>query len=179
MNAIAQAISMASVLMLKTPTRSDIHNLVQGFTSGLIAEESLTSFPLCHAQVLTMVPIIKKAEVDAKAGNMADVIADLTQAAALAPQVISVCQGMQTDIARLGQWFSIFTNPDVASIIEGNLAKSPLKVAKDVADAKNSISADNYNKAGVDMADLSVLALGPIPSASEWEFSPSAWMFQY
>ena len=80
---------------------------------------------------------------------------------------------MQTDIARIEKWAKIFESPAaLLAALTKNVPANVSTIEQDVLKAKNDFATNEYYYAGEDIADILVLAIGPVPVNAT---SPSLW----
>ena len=72
---------------------------------------------------------------------------------------------MQGDIDRIEKWAQIFTDPTrLVETLAVNILTNFSKIMKDITSETDDFNAQNYYKAGSDIADIMVLSLGAVPA---------------
>lgn len=82
------------------------------------------------------------------------------------PQDFTNCSsGLQDDLSRIGDWATIFIEPvQLAEDISHNIITNPIKADRDLKRAEKDWNKPDYYSFGEDVADILVLAVGPVPA---------------
>jgi len=79
------------------------------------------------------------------------------------PGIIDVCTHTSEDFAALGKWIDQFDSKATAkAIVTKNFKDNQVKIMKDLGQASGQFHAKGYFKAGTDLGDALVKALGPV-----------------
>ena len=75
---------------------------------------------------------------------------------------------MQSDIDRIEVWAQIFNDPTkLITTLLTNIIKNFASITGDVTKASTDIAAADYYDTGVDVSDIMIQALGPVPEGPE------------
>ena len=84
------------------------------------------------------------------------------------PTDLGECKSMQDDIDRIEKWAEIFKNPtELIKVLTANIIQNIPTIEQDVMKTMTDISSNEMFYAGEDVADIMVLALGPVPEMPE------------
>uniref|UniRef100_A0A7S3J1B5 Uncharacterized protein n=1 Tax=Strombidium inclinatum TaxID=197538 RepID=A0A7S3J1B5_9SPIT len=103
-------------------------------------------------------------------GDISDIIDGIKligQALVTLPEDMVDCQYTDDDLRRLSEWAQIFTDPKkLSEVVAKNMVLHGKKIHEDMNAIPEDMGAGDYYKAGEDVADLVVLALGKVPDNS-------------
>ena len=89
---------------------------------------------------------------------------------------LSNCQGMEADVARVEKWAEIFANPTVlAPTLVKNVLKNYKVIESDISDLSTEIAADDFYKVGIEIADVMVKSVGPVPATQPEDLVITQW----
>ena len=101
------------------------------------------------------------------AGHTKDAITEVKALVAALPAVIDTCKQITDDEAALAKWATQFaTLPAAEKILEKNFLANHKAIMADLDSAETDFSAKTYFKAGQDVADMVVKAMGPVVPAA-------------
>lgn len=81
------------------------------------------------------------------------------------PADVQQCKSITSHIDEIKQWAQIFKHPkDLLALMIPNVISHEPQVLTDVQDISTQWSEANYEKVGQDVADILVMAIGPIPT---------------
>jgi len=79
------------------------------------------------------------------------------------PQSLSTCEGMDSDIAAIESWATIFTDPaKLSKTLAKHYAFHKAEIQTDITTLETDWDAQSYFQAGDDLAALMTVAVGPI-----------------
>merc|ERR1712167_290021 len=150
----------------------DVAELIAGVIEGMIGKNDLPEIQKCLTDSAGLEKEIAEAIADFEKGDVGDIIAGIQIMVGVVqefPQDLQDCEGIQGDIARIEKWAKIFTNPQqlVETLIQ-NTIKNHSAVMADVGKIQSDASSGNWMSCGMDIGDLLVLELGPVPSAKSF-----------
>ena len=83
------------------------------------------------------------------------------------PAALKTCENMDENIAVIEDWASIFEKPKkLAESLVAHYMMHRMKIQDDIKTLETDWDSQDYFKAGKDLADISVLALGPIQTSN-------------
>eukprot|EP00354_Favella_ehrenbergii_P003814 CAMPEP_0170455760 /NCGR_PEP_ID=MMETSP0123-20130129/3613_1 /TAXON_ID=182087 /ORGANISM="Favella ehrenbergii, Strain Fehren 1" /LENGTH=479 /DNA_ID=CAMNT_0010718997 /DNA_START=15 /DNA_END=1454 /DNA_ORIENTATION=+ len=146
-------------------------DFVAGFIFGMTGDNHLTEIEACYAGGALMTAEIETGIADIKKGGVDNDIQAAMQfglAILQIPQALSTCKNMDEDIAAIESWAQIFTNPtQLAATVSKHYLFHKAEIKADISTLESDWDSDLFYKAGNDLADLMVLAIGPIESTVE------------
>merc|ERR1712127_167054 len=171
-------ISILNMLSLKTAAAAavvttfnikQVEDFVNGLLTGLVQDDSLDKVKACLTDAKSVETDMSAAIADFKKGDVADIIAGITQIGHLLSTVdadISDCKGMQDDAARIKKWSAIFSNPSqLAQTVLANALANMTGLKADIAQIPTDVSKDDFKDLGLDIADIMTKTLGPVPQS--------------
>ena len=150
---------------------ADVEQFVAGIVFGLIQKDDLTKIQTCLKDASGLETEIEQAVGDFSKGDVTDIISGVELVGQIIqelPADLGDCQGMKDDVARIEAWAAIFSDP--TKLVKTLLTNVIANIGGVTADASAIVSdfkAASYYKSGDDIADLLVLALGPVPAQPE------------
>ena len=145
----------------------DVEHFLAGLIEGLIQKDDFTKIQGCLKDAQKVDEEMTEAIADFSKGDVQDIIKGVQVIGQLLtelPQDLGDCKDMQGDIDRIEKWAAIFKDPSaLINTLIANVVKNFQGILADATDIPTEISADNYDKLGEDVADILVLALGPVP----------------
>jgi hypothetical protein len=149
-----------------------IPDFVAGFVYGMTGDNQLTEIEACFAGGELMEQEIVTGIADIKHGGTDYDIQAALQFALAATQIpvaLNTCKNMGDDLTAIEQWASIFRDPaKLAKHLATHYALHKGQITTDIQTLETDWDAQNYFKAGTDLADLATLAIGPINTADYW-----------
>ena len=110
---------------------------------------------------------------DFSKGDVTDIIKGVEEVGKIIEQLpgdLTDCSDMQSDIAKIEKWATIFEHPiTLVETLTKNILKNWTKVLSDVMQTMSDWNSDAYYNAGDDVADILVLSIGPITQAPDLE----------
>ena len=90
---------------------------------------------------------------------------DIAKFTAGLPAVLSACQSMTDDMARLTAWAQIFHDQtELVSTVTKHILAHPVTVIQDVESAINYWNTGDAYNTGVELAKIVEIAIGPVSS---------------
>jgi hypothetical protein len=150
----------------------DVAELIAGVIEGMIGKNDLPAIQQCLTDSSGLEKEISEAIADFEKGDVGDIIAGIQIMVGVVqefPKDLQDCQGIEGDIKRIEKWAGIFTNPQklVETLIQ-NTIKNHSAVMADVSKIQADSAAGKWMATGMDIGDLLVLELGPVPSGSNF-----------
>jgi hypothetical protein len=137
-----------------------------GFMYGMTAENNLKEIEACYQGGAMMYPEIEFALSELSKGgwdNEVQAILEFGIVVLQIPQALHTCENMGDDLAAIGEWAQIFTNPaELTATITKHYALHRKAIQADIAADKAHWAAEEWWKAGLVTADLLTIAVGPI-----------------
>ena len=137
-----------------------------GFIYGMTGDNDLDEIESCWSGNKLMYDEINAAIANIKKGGMSnDIQAGLEFGLVVCqfPQALSTCKNMDDDISAIENWAKIFENPvELSATVTKHYALHHNKIQGDFAKMKTDFANGNYFNSGKDLADLAVVAVGPI-----------------
>lgn len=157
----------------------DAEEFVAGMIMGLIQKDDLKNIQQCMTDGDTVEKEITQAVSDIEKGDISDIIAGVQILGTLVQQLpadLQHCKGMQADLARIEKWAEIFKNPtQLIQTLTTNVIKNFGEITGDVSKIGTDFSGQKYEQAGVDVADILVATLGPVPAAQPEDLQITQW----
>lgn len=143
-----------------------INHLLAGFIYGMTTQNHLTEIEACYAGGAEMDQEIKKAVVDFKAGGWDNIVQGCLEILLVGfqiPQELNTCKSMGDDISAIESWATAFTNKSkLISTVTKHFLMHKKQVTADIAELKADYAAEEYFKAGEEVATLASILIGPI-----------------
>ena len=150
---------------------NDVEQFLGGFIKGTIDEDDLTKIQACLVNAESLEAELEKAVADFEKGDITDIIAGVEvigQMLSELPADLATCKDMQGDLDRIESWAAIFKDPKaLAKVLMANVLPNISQIEQDVIKTKNDITTAELFYAGEDVADLLILALGPVPASPD------------
>ena len=156
---------------------------VAGVMYGLIQKDDLPEIQKCLANAEILEVEITGALSDFSKGDISDMIKAVQEFGVIIgqlPEDLNECKNIQDDITKIETWAKIFANPvALVETMTKNLLANWKIVSADISKVTADYNNAEYYLAGQDVADVVVLAVGPISeaenidSAIDWELLQS------
>ena len=150
---------------------SQIQEFIAGLVFGLVQKDDLKLIETCLKDGDTLTKEVTIALQDFAKKDLQDILAGVSEIGVVLqqlPQDLGDCTGMQPDIQRIENWAQIFKDPKLLiQTVTSNIIKNYKEITTDIASTYSDIQAQNFYNAGVDIADLMIANLGPVPKADE------------
>ena len=153
---------------------------VAGIMFGLIQKDDLPEIQKCLSNTEKLEVEITNALSDFSKGDIADMIKAVQEFGVIIdelPKDLAECEAIQDDVAKIEKWAEVFANPvALVNVLTKNLLANWATVEKEITKTTDDYNNAKYFDAGEDVADVVVLAVGPISKAQEfdnqldWEF---------
>lgn len=148
----------------------DTYNLIAGLIYGLVGDNYLPEIETCAGNISNLTNDVETAIADFNIGSYQSVLDGLYYlglALQELPQDFTNCSsGLQDDLSRIGDWAHIFIEPvQLAEDVSKNIITNPIKAERDLHRAKKDWNKPDYFAFGEDVADILVLAVGPVPAS--------------
>ena len=146
----------------------DVEEFLAGFMEGLIQQDDLALIEACLTGAEGLEKEMEVAFEDFSKGTVAGYVAGIQEVGKIVeelPQDLSTCQGMQPDITRIETWFKSIN----MTVVMKNVMKNVVTIEQDVQRLMNDVAADEMFYSGEDIANIMVLALGPVPPTPSQE----------
>lgn len=149
-------------------TLDDTYNVIAGLIYGLVGDNYLPEIEVCAGNISNLTTDVTKAIADFETGSYQSVLDGLFYlglAMQELPQDFTNCSsGLQDDLARIGDWATIFIEPvQLAEDVSHNIVTNPIKADRLLHHAERDCNLPDYYLCGEDVADILVLAVGPVP----------------
>ena len=149
----------------------EVEQFLGGLIMGLIQKDDLTKIEQCLKDGSTLETEVQQAVTDFMKGDLADIMAGIELVGKIIQEIptdLGDCQGMQADITRIENWAQIFNDPTklVQTLITNVVSHFPA-ITSDITKTASDISADDMWDAGIDVADILIQSLGPVPAEPE------------
>ena len=150
---------------------ADVEQFVAGVVFGLIQKDDLAQIQTCLKDAQGLETEIEEVIGDFSKGDLTDILKGVELVGKVIqelPADLGDCEGMKADVARIEAWAAIFSNPTklVQTLLTNVVANFP-KVSADATSIVSDFKAAKYYNSGDDIADLLVVALGPVPAQPE------------
>ena len=169
----AQSIRVASVVYSEKAALPlvDVEHFVAGLVFGLVDHNDFPYIQTCLSDAKTLDEEITQAIADfAKKDiySILDGIKMIGKALTELPKDLGECKEMQTDLKLIENWAQIFKHPlALAKTLTGNVWKNLPQIYSDVNQLMTDLTAHEMDDAGKEVADILVLALGPVVPKTE------------
>ena len=151
-------------------TAMAIPDFVAGFVYGMTGDNNLDEIQKCFQGGELVAEEVEIGISDIKKGGVDnDIQAGIQFAMAVTqmPAALKTCENMDENIAVIEDWASVFENPkELAKKLAMHYAMHHAKIQDDIKTLETDWDSQDYFKAGQDLADISVLALGPIQTGN-------------
>ena len=146
-------------------------DFLAGFVFGMTAENHLTEIERCMTGGELILSEVEKGIADIKAGgweNDAKAALEFGLVVTQVPQALSMCENMDDDLQAIKDWGQIFLNPaELAATVTKHYIFNKREIKSDIGALESDWNNGLFFKAGVDLADLMTLAVGPIEEVAE------------
>ena len=168
-------IASAVVVALAHYSAFDVHDVEEflgGMIMGLIQKDDLTKIEQCLTDGEGLEKEVQEAITDFMKGDLQDIMAGVELVGKIIqelPTDLGDCQGMQADIDRIENWAKIFNDPtELVKVLIGNVVQNFATITADITKTSSDIAAADMYNAGIDVADILIAALGPVPAQPEY-----------
>ena len=145
----------------------DTEQFVAGIIDGLVDADDFQYIKVCLKDATGIEQLVEKAVADFEKGDVQSIldgVAVIGQILTDLPAVLGDCEAIQPDLTRIEKWATIFADPKkLASTVLTNLLMHHQKIFDDVAQTSKDFDGAQYHAAGVDISDLMIQTLGPVP----------------
>jgi len=146
-----------------------------GFIYGMTAENHLTEIESCFQGGELMTSEIEAGIADFKKGGMDSDLQGILEfglAVLQIPQALGTCKGMTDDLSAIKEWASIFKNPTkLAATVSKHYLFHKSEIKSDISALESDWTTGKAFQSGTDLADLMILAIGPIKSSPAENFA--------
>ena len=159
---------------------SGAEQFVAGVMYGLIQKDDLPEIQKCLKNGEKLEVEITNALSDFSKGDIESMIKAVQEFGMIIeelPQDLQDCEAIEDDVKKIENWAKIFANPvTLVTTLTKNLLANWKEVSSEVSQVSTDYAAEKYYNAGEDVADVVVLAVGPISAAEQadqdidWEF---------
>lgn len=153
-----------------TPT--EVINFMDGLIFGFTGKEDLQEIQKCLTHVPQLADQITAVVSDLEKKDLQDIlkaVGEVGQIIADIPTDFADCTSMQGDLKRIEAWGQIFKDPvKLMEVVTGNVLKNYSSILGDIGKIAPDFSSGDYKDAGTEVADVMVLAIGPIPEVTAW-----------
>ena len=154
-------------------TAMAIPDFIAGFMFEMTGNNDLEEIEKCYQGGTLMASEIELGIADIKKGGVDNDIQAGLQfglAALQIPQALKTCENMDEDIAAIESWASIFKSPtELASKVATHYALHHKQIQSDIQTLETDWDSQKYFDAGKELADIAILAIGPIQTGNELE----------
>ena len=151
-----------------------VPDFLAGFVLGMTADNHLGEIEACVEGGELLSAEIRTGIADIKHGGLEydlDAVFQFGLMVMQVPHALKTCESMGDDIAAIEQWAQIFKNPkELAARVSKHYLLHKKQIKTDVAALEADWSQALYFRAGVDLADLMTVAVGPIEEDSYQAF---------
>ena len=164
----------AAASIIATYYQMDIEGaeeFVAGIMYGLIEKDDLPEIQKCLTNAETLEVEITNALSDFSKGDIQDMIKAVQEFGVIIgqlPEDLSECEAIGDDVAKIEAWAKVFANPvTLVETLTKNLLANWKEVSAEISKTTSDYDAAKYFDAGEDVADVVVLAVGPISAAED------------
>lgn len=151
-------------------------DFVAGFVYGMTGDNNLTEIEACYQGGPLLFSEVEAGIADIKKGGWNNDVQAALQFGLVALQVpaaLKTCEAMGDDIAAIETWAKIFTDPSaLVKQVSKHYLFHKAEITSDISALEGDWTNALYWKAGVDLADLLTLAVGPIQSSNGLPLPP-------
>ena len=151
-----------------------VPDFVAGFVMGMTGDNHLMEVEHCMEGAELVGAELKQAIKDIREGGLEydlDAVFQFGLMAMQVPSALKTCESMGDDLAAIKQWADIFRDPkELVQVVTKHYLFHKGQIKTDVAALEADWTQGLYFRAGVDLADLMTVAIGPIEEASYVEF---------
>ena len=144
---------------------------VAGVMYGLIQKDDLPEIQKCLTNGEKLEVEITNALSDFSKGDIQDMIKAVQEFGMIIqelPQDLQDCENIEDDVKKIETWAAIFANPvTLVTTLTKNLLANWKEVSAEITKTTSDYNAAKYYDAGEDVADVVVLAVGPISAAEQ------------
>ena len=164
-----RVLAYAAVLLNKKAAFpiADVEHFLAGIIQGLIQKDDFKYIQACLADAQVIDEEITEALADFAQKDLIHIIDGVEKIGEVLTQLpkdLGDCEGMKQDVQRIEAWAAIFKNPkQLIQTMVANLLVHYPQVIGDVRSLMSDIGAKDLEKAGEDVSDLLIQALGPVP----------------
>ena len=152
-------------------TIDQAEQFIGGLIYGLIQKDDLKEIETCLTDADQVEKEVNDAITDFMKGDIADIMAGVELVGKIIQEIptdLGDCQGMQADIDRIEKWAQIFNDPTkLVTTLATNVIQHFPAITADITKTSQDISGDDMWDAGIDVADILIQALGPVPAEPE------------
>jgi predicted RNA-binding protein YlqC (UPF0109 family) len=145
----------------------EVEQFVAGLFKGLVDKDDLNNIKQCMKDAGTLDTELQTAIADFEKKDVADIIAGAKIVGNMVGQLstdLSDCKSMSTDVQRVEKWAQIFKNPKaLEKLLLENTIKHIGAIKTDITNITSDASSKNYEDLGVQVADLLIQEVGPVP----------------
>ena len=157
----------------------DVEQFVAGMVFGLVQEDDLTKIEACMKDAGNLEVDVEEALSDFMKGDIKDIIAGVQVVMRIVeelPADLGECKDMQSDLDKIEAWIAAFTNiQHLIETLTTNLVKNFIDIETDIVKCSEDISVGDMYTAGMDIADLMVKVLGPVPASQPEYLTITQW----
>ena len=164
-----KVLATAALLMAKRLGMSvdDTEQFIAGIVDGLVDADDFKYIKVCLKDATGVEQLVEKAVADFEKGDVTSIldgVAVIGQILTLLPEDLGDCVQMKPDLDRIEKWATIFADPAaLAKTVFGNLLMHHQAIFDDVAQTSLDFDSAKYHESGVDISDLLIQVLGPVP----------------
>lgn len=144
----------------------EIPDLIAGLMYGLTTENHLLEIESCYEGGVSIDQYVKDGIADLHKGGAdweLQAVLEFGLAALNVPVALHTCESMGDDLKAIEGWGSIFKHPEqLTTTVTKNYLLHRKAITADIGTLKTNFAAHEYFKAGVDIANLLEVAIGPI-----------------
>ena len=164
----------AAVGIIATYYKMDIEGaeeFIAGIMNGLIQKDDLPEIQKCLANTEVLEVEITNALADFSKGDIQAVIKAVQEFGVIIGQLpgdLAECKNISDDLVKVKTWAKIFAHPvSLVEVMTKNLLANWKDVSADITKTTSDYNSAKYFSAGEDIADVVVLAVGPISRAED------------
>merc|ERR1712046_438265 len=145
--------------------------MVAGLIQGLIQKDDLPDLQKCMKNAESLEVELTGVIADLEKGDLQDIIKAAQEVGQIIKEVpvdLADCKDIQGDLTKIENWGKQLANPvTLAESLTKNIIANWGPVQADIGALTKDYSASQYFKAGGDIADVTILALGKISEAKK------------
>lgn len=162
--AVASIFAIEQAYMLE---KMAVPDFVAGFVYGMTGDNHLMEIEACYDGGSDVVADVQKAVSKIESGSYITGFAEVGKIIYEFPATLTTCKNMDSDIAAIESWATIFTEPEeLAKTVGTNWLKHHKTIKKDLAAESADWATGDYFQAGIDTALAMTEAVGPIPTST-------------
>ena len=151
----------------------EAEQFIAGMIYGLVESDDLAEIETCLNNASEIKDDVDIVIADMSSGDKAKIFAGIQELGKIVlalPNDLKDCKSMDEDIKRITAWGAIFDDATVFfTTLMGNVFKNSTKIIADITKCTDDMGKGNYYNAGVDISDMMVLCLGPVPEITKVE----------